>query len=170
MTGIISTASVWLVRKIVEQFLAQNLERYKIKFGKLHLDRAKIIKEIYYQFHDVKNSLYNFVAEIAWSYDNLNEKPKNKAYLDYDHKVTSLRKYIEKNDIYFSDNLVKEMLKVAVDLQSGPVTAHGAHETVVDKDGTSFRDEKYSEMVKLLSGKVLEPLKKEFQKIIDIDK
>lgn len=180
ITSVVVPAVVWLVKKITEQFLARDLEkfktdlekeaiRHKVKFEQLHIERAQVIKEIYYQFHDVKNSLRKFVGKISGSYKNFNEKPEHKEYFDYDQEAIALRKNIEKNAIFFCDDLVEKMLKTTGDLQYAPITAHNAHEEVNDEAGVKFKIEQYSEMVRLLSGQVLKPLEKEFKKILDIE-
>ena len=175
--GFITGAYVYLSKSLTDRFFARNLEKFKselqkeivkyqIQFGQLHLDKAKVVKEIFYQFHDIKKLCRSFVGKISGSYNGFCEKPENKEYLDYDQAVIALRNNIEKNSIYFSDEFTKKMLGATAEWQYAPMTAHSAHDAAVDIAGVEFKTEQYVEMVKLLRGDILEPLKKEFKKIL----
>lgn len=179
-SGLITGAYVFLSKSLTDRFFARDLEKFKselqkeivkyqIQFGQLHLDKAKVVKEIFYQFHDIKKLCRSFVGKISGSYKGFCEKPENKEYLEYDQAVVALRDNIEKNSIFFSNEFTDKMLKAVAEWQSAPTTAHFAHDVAVDSKGAEFKKEQYFEMVKLLRGDILKPLEEEFKKILGYD-
>lgn len=175
--GFITGAFVYLSKSIIERFFARDLEKFKselqkemikyqIQFGQLHLDKAKIVKEIYYQFHDIKKLCRSFIGKISGSYKGFYEKPEHKEYFEYDQAVVALRDNIEKNSIFFSNEFTDKMLKAVAEWQYAPNTAHNACDKAVDSKGKEFKKEQYFEMIKLLKGDILKPLEEEFKKIL----
>lgn len=178
--GFFTGAFVYLSKNLTDRFFARDLEKFKyelqkesikyqIQFGQLHLEKAKAVKDIFYQFHDIKKLCRSFVGKISGSYKGFCEKPENKEYLEYDQAVVALRDNIEKNSIFFSDEFTEKMLKAVADWQNAPITAHFALDESIDGKGVEFKNEQYFEMVKLLRGDILKPLKEEFKKILGYD-
>ncbi len=179
-SGFVTGAYVYLSKSFTDRFFARDLEKFKselqketvkyqIQFGQLHLDKAKVVKEIFYQFHDIKKLCRFFVGKISGSYKDFCKKPENKEYLEYDQSVVALRNNIEKNSIFFSNEFTDKMLKAVAEWQSAPTTAHFAHDAAVDSKGAEFKNEQYFEMVKLLRGDILKPLEEEFKNILGYD-
>lgn len=178
--GFITGAFVYLSKSLTDRFFARDLEKFKselqkeivkyqIQFGQLHLDKAKVVKEILYQFHDIKKLCRFFIGKISGSYKGFNQKPESKEYLEYDQATVALRDNIEKNSIFFSNEFTDKMLKAVADWQHAPITAHSAHDVTVGSKGAEFKNEQYFEMVKLLRGDILKPLEEEFKKILGYD-
>ncbi len=154
---------------IISGYISIQIFKDKLKFKILQTERAQIVKEIYFQFHEIKNTLTTLANKIS-RYENDNvDAPTSEEYLEYDQKVVALRRNIQRYAIFFSDTLIKEMLSTVASLQIGPSTAHMAHEEVYDKKDVNFRTEKYFELVTLLDGSVLRPLEVEFKKILGIE-
>ena len=157
------------ITAIISGYISIQIFKDKLKFKILQTERAQIIKEIYFQFHEVKNALSTFANKISRYEKNRAEKPTNEEYLEYDQKVVALRKNIQRHAIFFPDSLVKEMLSKVASFQVGPSTAHMGHQAAYYEASVKFRTEQYFEMVRLLSGSVLRPLEVEFKKILGIE-
>lgn len=153
---------------IFSGYVAVQIFESKLKFKILQTERAQAIKEIYFQFYEIKNSLFSLANKISAYEKNSGVKIENKDYVEYDQKVVALRRNIERNSLFFSDNLVKVMLGKVAELKVGPATAHYAHGAVFDKKDVAFRAGQYFELVRLLDGSVLKPLEIEFKKILGI--
>lgn len=178
--GFFIGAFVYLSKSLTDRFFARDLEKfrsdlqkesikYQIQFGQLHLDKAKVVKDIFYQFHDIKKLCRSFVGKISGSYKGFCEKPENKEYLEYDQAVVALRDNIEKNSIFFSDEFTEKMLKAVAEWQNAPTTAHFAFDKPIDEREIKMRNKQYFEMVSLLRGDILKPLEAEFKKILGYD-
>ena len=157
------------ITAIISGYVSIQIFKDKLKFKILQTERAQIIKEIYFQFHEVKNALSTFANKISRYEKDRAEKPTNEEYLEYDQKVVALRKNIQRHAIFFSDTLAKEMLSKVASFQVGPSTAHMGHQAAYDEASIKFRTEQYFEMVRLLDGSVLRPLEIEFKKILGIE-
>jgi len=180
IVSIISVAFVYLTRKITEQFLVRDLEKFKydlekeamkhrVKFEKLHMERAQVIKEIYYKFHDIRNKLRELADKIYKYHENTDEKIESKEYLKYDQEVVALRRNIEKNAIFFHEDLIKEMIEVVASLQNAPTSAHFALGKANDEKSVKFKSEQYFETKQALDGTIFKLLKNEFRKILDAE-
>src|SRR3989338_9560356 len=157
------------ITAIISGYISIQMVKDKLKFKILQTERAQIIKEIYFQFHEVKNALSTFANKISRYEKDRAEKLTNEEYLEYDQKVVALRKNIQRHAIFFPDSLVKEMLSKVASFQVGPSTAHMGHQAAYDEASVKFRTEQYFEMVRLLRGSVLRPLEIEFKKILGIE-
>ena len=157
------------ITALISGYVSVQIFKDKLKFKILQTERAQIIKEIYFQFNEVKNALSTFANKISRYEKDRAERPTNEEYLEYDQKVVALRKNIQRHAIFFPDSLVKEMLSKVASFQVGPSTAHMGHQPAYDEASVKFRTEQYFEMVKLLSGSVLRPLEIEFKKILGIE-
>ena len=172
--GFITSTFIYLSKILINRFFARDLEKfkselekeltkYKTQFGQLHLEKAQAIKEIFFEFHDIKNLLSEKSTKAFFL--SLSEgKLDAKELIEYDQKVVILRGKIEKNSLFFTDSLVEEMLNVVASYQCGIENAESARDL-----GINNRDEKRLELDVLLNGKVLEPLRKEFKKILGDD-
>lgn len=175
--GIITSAFVYLSKSITDRFFAHDLEKfkaelekeltkYKTQFGQLHLEKAQAIKDIFFQFHDIRKALSEMANRITLL-ALAESKLENRDYLEYDQRVVALREKIQKNSLFFSESLTEEMLRVATAFQCGLEIADIARgQVATDKTSIKHKTDQYFELVKLLNGSVLEPLKKEFKKIL----
>jgi len=157
------------ITAIISSYVSVQIFKDKLKFKILQTERAQIIKEVYFQFHEVKNALLIFANKIRRYEKDREERPTNEEYLEYDQKVVALRKNIQRHAIFFPDSLVKEMLSQATSFQVGPSVAHTGYQTVYDEASVKFKTEQYFELVRLLNGSVLRPLEVEFKKILGIE-
>lgn len=157
------------ITAIISGYISVQIFKNNLKFKILQTERAQIIKEIYTQFHEIKNELSGLAHKISAYEKNSGGTLENKDYLEYDQKVVVLRRNIQKYSIFFPDNLTKEMLSKVAALQVGPSTAHYAHGSVFDEADVRFKTEQYFELVSLLDGTVLRPLEVEFKKILGIE-
>ena len=139
------------ITAIISGYISIQIFKDKLKFKILQTERAQIIKEIYFQLHEVKNALSTFANKISRYEKDRAERPTNEEYLEYDQKVVALRKNIQRHAIFFPDSLVKEMLSKVASFQVGPSTAHMGHQAAYDEASVKFRTEQYFEMVRLLS-------------------
>lgn len=127
-TSILVSALVILVKYLFEHFLTKDLDKFKadisleiekykaqlekenirhtIQYSKLHVDRAEIIKELYFKICDVESSMSRFAA-ISDDDKRFNEKGRImiRAYVDY-------RDYYEKNKIFFKLEYCKLMKEI----------------------------------------------------------
>ena len=154
---------------IISCYVSVEIFKNKLRYKILQTERAQAIKEIYFQFHDVKNALSALANKISRYERDRVDKPTNEEYLEYDQKAVALRKNIERNTLFFPDTLTKEMISKAASLQIGPNTAHIAFGDVADERGVEVRISYYFDLVRLLDGTVLRPLEVEFKKILGIE-
>jgi len=124
--GVIAFATVWLIREIFKQILSKDVEKFKndlelksiefkIKYEKLHTERAEVIKEIYKKISKTFQSMHSYVNIAQWSGEpNQEQKAKNAAEMAND-----LVSYYEENKIFFEeevdfeiDKLMKEFKEV----------------------------------------------------------
>ena len=75
-SGFITGACVYLSKSLTDRFFARDLEKFKselqketvkyqIQFGQLHLDKAKVVKEIFINFTILKNFVV-FCRQNLW--------------------------------------------------------------------------------------------------------
>jgi hypothetical protein len=72
ITGIVVSGFVWLIKKISEQMLSRDLEKFKsdlemdafqfkTRFEKLHAERAEVIKNLYQKIIDAEQNLNSLI-------------------------------------------------------------------------------------------------------------
>ncbi len=178
--SVISLITIYLSKYLIDRFFVRDLEklkselakdliRHKTQFEKLHIERAEIIKDIYFTFQDITNTLFHFYNKIDGAYKGYNEMPFDNLYSDYDQVVVEFRRKIEKNAIFFNNDLVEKMKKITFELQHGPSSAHVASHKVTSEEEIKFKLEEAKKLRNLISGEILKPLADEFRKILGID-
>lgn len=176
----ISATVIYLSKHIVDRFFVRDLEKFKAElekdinrnktqFEKLHIERAEIIKEIFFSFQDIKNTLFHFYNRIDGAYKGYNVMPPDNLHSDYDRVVVEIRRKIEKNAIFFNNDLVEKMKKITFELQHGLYAAHGASFKAVSDEEIKYKIEEAKNLRNIISGEVLKPLADEFRKILGID-
>lgn len=122
IAGVIAWASVWLVKNVIDQILRKDIDKFKhalekeaiefkIRYEKLHYERADVVKEVYKKIVKSHESFHSLIRPMQWAGEPKEEdKAKNAA-----EKINGLIKYYEENRIFFEediasevDNLVKE--------------------------------------------------------------
>ncbi len=163
---IIISAVVTSIGALISFETFKRTTKYKV----LHEERAKAIKDIYSQFCDLKQSLKGLSNKIDGNYKRLNEAPSQKDYFEFDQKAVQLRQNVEKNAIYFPHKLEKDMIHILTEYKVGPSIAHHAHnDNLAGGKMVEFQISQYKELVNLLNGSILEPLRSEFQKVLGMD-
>ncbi len=127
---IASGVIAFIIRSLFKQLLNKDIEKFKnrlflekIKFSKLHEERAKVIKELYEKLVDFENSMISLTKPIQWI-EELKEKEKLKIS---SKKGNEFENYCKKNKIYFDgelceilDEISKEMKKSWTDFYVYP--------------------------------------------------
>ena len=122
---------VWFLREYLKNWLDKDLEEYKyklsieserdkIKYEKLHTERAEIIKEFY-------KKIVVVIGEVNWLVEHLDYNDKTKEKSDKNpaiSKFIELNNFYEINALYFESEIRKkarEMFKILTELLLGTV-------------------------------------------------
>jgi len=116
IAGIIAAASVWLIKNILDQILKKDvanfkheLERqtieFKIRYEKLHAERAEVIKEIYKKISKTFRSLHSYVNIAQWSGEPSQEEKAKAAA----QSANELVEYYEENRIFLEEEVAIEI-------------------------------------------------------------
>jgi len=114
--GIIVTASAWLIREYAKQLFSKDIEKFKfelqkeaielkIRYEKLHIERAEVIKKFYKQMVSV-------TRKINLSILTLEYEEKGKGRTDYKQIIRGYDDFVhhyEENALYFEDNIQKNI-------------------------------------------------------------
>lgn len=109
---------------------------HQIKFSKLHEERAKIIESIYHNFYELEVKLEHMTTLFqgpGWTTDKERDNDAIKKYTD-------TFELLEKNRIYFEENLCKKLSSALENYseiieQMLKAKSHARHES----DGSKFR-------------------------------
>ncbi|HEY4479280.1 MAG TPA: hypothetical protein VI981_02910 [Candidatus Paceibacterota bacterium] len=118
---------------------------HKVRFKELHIERAKVIRELWSRINDTYEKLIEDKQE-----DNL-KKIEGKRHLPIDSwtEIREMKTYFNKNSIYFNDEIAKEFNKVFYKFQGNSTRV----------DITDLRNN--LEALK-------KPLEKEFRKLLGV--
>ena len=118
---------------------------HKVRFNELHIERAKVIKELWSIINDTHEKLIEDKQEESL------KKDEGKRYLPTESwtKLRELKIYFNKNSIYFNDEIVKEFNNIF----------HKFQESSTQIDVADLRDN--LETLK-------KPLEKEFRKLLGV--
>lgn len=172
---------VWFLREYTKQLLAKDLEKfktelqkesiaYKTKYEKIHAERAEVIKKLYSKFHKIKDLSFKMANKMDYHWQFADEEgPTKKEYNDYIDLLNELKKYIERNRIFFDEKLVKEMISIVYEFDDAPNVFSMVSRNTNSQEEVSIKQEQSLKRYKLISGNILKPLEIEFKKILDID-
>ena len=115
IAGMIAWPSAWLIKKIIQQSLAKDIEKFKfalykdatefkIKYSKLHGDRAEVIRIVYKKISRTYRSFSSYMCPFQEAGEPLEEEKAMKASKDYN----SLVSFYEDNRIFFEEKLANE--------------------------------------------------------------
>ncbi len=107
---------VWFLREFSKQLLAKDLEEFKyslersstefrIKFEKLHAERAEVIKNLYQKIIDKEDSFRSLINPIQLSGEPSQEE-KIRVVVE---KANEMIKYFRRNKIFFEEDLCNEV-------------------------------------------------------------
>lgn len=110
--AIIISASAWVIRKYAELIFSRDLEKFKsnlekesiefkIRYEKLHSERAEVIKEVYKKIVKTYKSFHSLMNPIQLA-GELKEEEKSKLAVE---EVNKLIDYYEENRIFFEENI-----------------------------------------------------------------
>jgi len=116
IVSIVSVAFVYLIKKIAEQFFARDLEKFKsdlekeaiqfkIRYEKLHSERAEVIKEVYKKIVRTNRSFHSLMNPMQWAGEPTEEEKGKKAASE----INSLVDFYEENRIFFEEKLAGEI-------------------------------------------------------------
>lgn len=116
ITSAIVTGTVWLARELFGQVLSKDLEKFKsslekeaiqfkIRYEKLHTERAEVIKELYRRLATAYGDLRTLMCPGQFAGEPpLEEKGKTAA-----KATNNLIAYYEENKIFFEESLATEI-------------------------------------------------------------
>ena len=116
ITGIIVAGSVWLIRKITEQFFVKDLERFKtdlqkeavefkIRYERLHGEKAEVIKEVYARIVQTYKSFHSLMNPWQGAEEPTQEEKGKEAAMN----ANKLIDYFEQNRIFFDEGLARNI-------------------------------------------------------------
>ncbi len=166
----------WLLKQILRQSFVKDLERFKsdlskeaikfrIRYEKLHSERAEVIKEVYKKISRTYRAFRSYISPFQFSGD-LPEEDKRKQAVD---EFNSLNNYYEENRIFFEENIAKEI----DDLLENFVETLNQFDYSKDKTGGDYRDVKeWNKAWKKLTedtSKIKKLIENEFRKMIGVE-
>ena len=90
--------------KNFQHLLDTKLQEFNIKFSNLHIERAGIIKNLYYKLIELQSSMYNYTREIHINVSNHEEEEKER--IDrVNNALSDFSNYYFPNKIYFSKSI-----------------------------------------------------------------
>jgi len=124
-TGFIVAGIVYLGKILINQFFSKDLEKfkaniekeefsYRIKYEKLHVERAEVIKQIYKKMTKTYRSFHSFMAPFQMS-DDLPEKEKGEIAAKNANEFTD---YFEENKIFLEKELADKVDKLSITFRS----------------------------------------------------
>ena len=115
-SAVISGALVWLIREVVRLFFSRSLEKFKselekevithkLKYERMHSDRAEVIKQVYTRITRTHRSLGSFMSRLQLMGESTEEE-KGKIAAD---AANSFTEYYEENRIFIDEDLAKKI-------------------------------------------------------------
>ncbi len=165
----------WLLKQITRQSFVKELEKFKsdllkedikfrIRYEKLHSERAEVIKKVYKKISRTYKAFYSYLSPIQ-SVGDLPEEVKRKQALD---EFNSLSNYYEENRIFFEETTAKEIDNL---LESFMETFYQFYYSKDKTDGTDRDVQKWNKAWKKLTGdtlKIKRLIENEFRNIIGV--
>tara|TARA_R110000868_G_scaffold189777_2_gene433347 strand:+ start:11339 stop:11935 length:597 start_codon:yes stop_codon:yes gene_type:complete len=109
---------------------------HQIKFSKLHEERAEIIKIIYHDFFELENKL-EYLTTLFQGPEWINEKSRDE---DAIKKYRETFERIEKNRIYFSENLCLQFISALEEYYKIiELMLNAKNKAKYESDGSGFR-------------------------------
>lgn len=114
--SVIVAAIVWLIKQLFKNFLAKDLEKFKadlsieairfrIRYEKLHSERAEAIKEVYKKISKTYRAFYSYMCPLQLAGEPSEEEKSKKAT----NEANALIDYYEENRIFFEEEVAKEI-------------------------------------------------------------
>lgn len=115
-TSAIVTGTVWLARELFGQVLSKDLEKFKsslekeaikfkIRYEKLHIERAEVIKESYRRLATAYGNLHTLMCPGRF----VGEPPLEENAKEAAEATNDLTAYYEGNRIFFEESLATEI-------------------------------------------------------------
>jgi len=116
VAGVIAAATVWLIKNIFDQILKKDIDKFKhdlekesiefkIRYEKLHYERAEVVKEVYKKIVRTYKKFHSLMRPMQWA-DELTGEEKIKQAID---EINSLVDYYEENRIFFEESIAEEI-------------------------------------------------------------
>lgn len=171
----------WFLREYTKQLLTKDLERFKndlekksiafkTKYENIYAERAEVIKELYFRFNEIKIIAFSIAnkMDIHWKFAN-EEGVSKEEYVDYVRLLNDLKKYIERNRIFFDEKLIKEMISLVYEYDNAPNVFSVVSRNTNSQEEVTLRQEQEKKRHELISGNILKPLEIEFKRLLDIE-
>lgn len=121
----VSGVITFLGKKIIENSFLKSLEKYKtdlektkyehqVRFGKLHEERAVVIKELFKKLVSVEKTMGSFFAFFEPAGEKLTKEEKGKIAADHFNNFID---YFAFNEIYFKDDITELVNKIISEIE-----------------------------------------------------
>lgn len=174
-TNVISNVGIFgiaafFIKKAFVHYLSKDLEKFKIRYSRLHSQRTKVIKELYSHISELQ-LMYKQLCSPVKSMNFVEEKEE-----DLVEKANNLSKefvfYFEKNKIYLREEESDKIDKIR-EMFSKTGTDYSISKIYQDKNEKRKGAEKMHEAWKKVNEEIDEAkqeLKKNFQEAIGLNK
>lgn len=107
---------VWFLREYSKQLFVKDLEKFKvelqkeaiqfkIRYEKLHTERAEVIKEVYKKIVKTYRAFHSYICPLQLAGEPTEEEKKKIAA----DEINSLVNFYEENRIFFNEQIAKEI-------------------------------------------------------------
>ena len=168
---------VWLIKQLFKQSFAKDIERFKadlskeaiqfrIRYEKLHSERAEVIKEVYKRISRTYRAFRSYMCPLQL----VGEPPEEEKCKKAVEEINALIDYYEENRIFFEEEVAKEIDSLLQKFRE----AWNQFDYSKYKTGREHRDvEEWNKAWKKISEetpKTKELIENRFRRIIGIEK
>lgn len=125
LTGILTAGAVWIFKILIGHLFSKDLEKFKanlekeiaihrIRYEKMHSERAEVIKELYKKMSKVHRSFGSFMSPLQLTGEPTEEE-KGKLAAQHANEFTE---YYEENRIFIEEDLAEDIDQLSKTLRS----------------------------------------------------